>query len=225
MLARIIAAISVFGLWPPESEAAVLAADGLARFQDYLLHASEMLPPHLRDFWIFYAGAAGFAVLFLMVWVMRPRRPAVPEQAKELDPAVAELERIYMRYSESDTQGRHVAASLKGSETGGHRDGSATPTFGWLERLDERGDRFAIRGSPVRIGRHSTNDIILSDVSVHRYHGVLALNEGRKIELMDLGGANGCIVNGIRYQKRVLENGDVVELGEVRLKYHAASRA
>lgn len=43
----------------------------------------------------------------------------------------------------------------------------------------------------------------------------------RRFVITDLGGGNGVLVNKTKYKSRELNDGDTVELGEVRLRFRA----
>ncbi len=79
--------------------------------------------------------------------------------------------------------------------------------------------------SLVRIGRESDNDIRLSAKTVHRYHAVIRRTTDGEVVITDLSGAqgNGVRINGTRVDEARLKKGDVINVGEVRLKF--SSRA
>lgn len=94
--------------------------------------------------------------------------------------------------------------------------------YGWLEMLDGNASRYPLRTTNVRIGRHQDNDVCLRNDSISRRHAVLHFNsENRRFVITDLGGGNGVIVNKSKYTSRELNDGDMVELGEVRLRFRA----
>ncbi len=81
--------------------------------------------------------------------------------------------------------------------TGGHREPSV------------------IRALPTRtqrIGRAPDNDIVVSDLSVSRYHAELRL-AGVTYQIVDLGSHNGTFVNGQRVSAAPLAEGDIVGIG------------
>lgn len=199
---------------------------GVGHWLNFSDLALKRTASQIQENWLIATVVAAVALLTLIVfaaWSVR-RRPkaaaAGPEEA--LDDDGDQLERIYHSYSVSDTQGRRIASAAKTGRNAGL--GVATgPVVAWLERIETPQEmKFPIRSKSVRIGRHSTNDVVLSDSSVHRYHGVIVLNSNGKFELTDLGGANGCVVNGVRREKAELENGDVVAFGEVKLKFQSS---
>jgi len=83
--------------------------------------------------------------------------------------------------------------------------------------------RFALETSTVRIGRSSDCELVLRDAKASRLHALLRHREaGDCIE--DSGGRNGTFVNGWRLRApRVLQQGDVIQLGQTELLYGAAS--
>lgn len=78
-----------------------------------------------------------------------------------------------------------------------------------------------LRPGAVRIGRHAENEICLKNNSVHRKHAVADVAEGGAVTIRDLETQNGVIVNGVRIPSHDLQDGDLVELGEVRLRFIA----
>lgn len=94
--------------------------------------------------------------------------------------------------------------------------------YGWLEMLDGNASRHPLRTTNVRVGRHRDNDICLQNDSISRRHAVLHYNaDTRRFIITDLGGGNGVVVNKTKYKTRELNDGDMVELGEVRLRFRA----
>jgi hypothetical protein len=92
--------------------------------------------------------------------------------------------------------------------------------YGWLDMLDGNASRYPLQTTNVRIGRHRDNDICLMNDSISRRHAVLHFDaDKRSFVITDLGGGNGVIVNKIKQQSHDLNDGDLVELGEVRLRF------
>lgn len=181
--------------------------------------------------WALAAFASIGALLLLLsaIWTRRRAREARACKLIEADPGQAELEQIYHQYSVSDTQGRRLAGAMNcaagsGSAQDAFNGSIREAKVAWLERLGQPPIKIPGDRAMARIGRHSMNDIVLPDSSVHRHHAELAISELGRFELTDLGGANGCIVNGERCQRRELADGDTIELGEVKLKFRTAAR-
>jgi pSer/pThr/pTyr-binding forkhead associated (FHA) protein len=70
----------------------------------------------------------------------------------------------------------------------------------------------------LHLGRSPSADIVLDHVTVSRRHAVLAEEGGRTL-LLDDRSRNGVLVNGERVGRAVLQDGDVIHLGEVVLRY------
>jgi hypothetical protein len=98
--------------------------------------------------------------------------------------------------------------------------------YGWLDMMDGNASRYPLRTTNVRIGRHRDNDICLQNDSISRRHAVLHFNaDSKRFVITDLGGGNGVIVNKIKQQSHDLSDGDLVELGEVRLRFRTNAEA
>jgi hypothetical protein len=94
--------------------------------------------------------------------------------------------------------------------------------YGWLEMMDANSSRYPLSTTNVRIGRHRDNDVCLQNDSISRRHAVLHFNaDNRRFVITDLGGGNGVVVNKIKQPTHELADGDLVELGEVRLRFRA----
>jgi len=97
----------------------------------------------------------------------------------------------------------------------------------WLEMVDN-GERIAIDETTVRIGRHSDNDIRLEEdaeqSTVHRRHATIHVTPDREFIITDLSGedGNGVFVNSERIARRALNDGDLIELGLVKLRFQVA---
>lgn len=77
---------------------------------------------------------------------------------------------------------------------------------------------FPLNQQTVRLGRDRTNDVCLSDKSVSRYHAsVVKVLE--KYFLQDEASTNGTRLNGEGIKKQILKNGDVIEIGNYRLRF------
>ena len=70
----------------------------------------------------------------------------------------------------------------------------------------------------VSVGREPHNAIVVDDPLVSREHAAI-LPVGNDHILEDLGSANGTFVNGTRVERRILQHGDVIELGAFHLRY------
>ena len=93
--------------------------------------------------------------------------------------------------------------------------------YGWLEFLDASSTQVPVTATSLRIGRHPDNDVCLPNKSVHRQHAVLHKTGDGAFVIRDLGTKNGVVVNGKRCGQHNLADNDLIELGEVRLRFVA----
>jgi adenylate cyclase len=77
----------------------------------------------------------------------------------------------------------------------------------------------SLTGGRTRLGRGSDNDVVLSDVSVSRYHAEI-LREPEGWSVHDLKSTNGVEVNRVPVEKAPLRAGDLLTIGsfEVRVE-------
>ncbi len=68
------------------------------------------------------------------------------------------------------------------------------------------------------IGRKPDNDIFLDDPGVSKLHAVI-VTIGNDQVVEDSGSANGVLVNGDKVTKHILQNSDVISIGNFQLKY------
>lgn len=88
-----------------------------------------------------------------------------------------------------------------------------------------KGMRCAIPGDMLRIGREDDNDIRIPSGAVHRYHAAIYRKDYDDWHITDLSGVegNGLIVNGRRCCEARLNDGDLIQLGPGKLRFHAGS--
>ena len=81
---------------------------------------------------------------------------------------------------------------------------------------------FSIRRDMFRIGREADNDIRIPSFAVHRYHAAIHRETFGDYRITDLSGneGNGLVVNGRRCSDAQLADGDLIELGPGRLRFH-----
>lgn len=103
-----------------------------------------------------------------------------------------------------------------------HISGIQQLQFGHFEIVGNEQTIFGIDGQSMSIGRHSDNDIQLSNDSVHRHHAHLHISPEGVPTINDLDTVNGVFVNGQKIDKKGLVSGDLIELGEVRLRFVGA---
>lgn len=82
----------------------------------------------------------------------------------------------------------------------------------------QSGAEFVLERPSQVIGRTPENDIVLNHKSISRHHAKI-VHEGNRYTILDLESANGVRVGGVEHDKVDLQSGDVIELGEVRLRF------
>ncbi|MGB6057438.1 MAG: BTAD domain-containing putative transcriptional regulator [Microthrixaceae bacterium] len=86
----------------------------------------------------------------------------------------------------------------------------------WIE-LDDR--RFPLDTQVVTLGRLNDRDIVLPDDRVSRHHAELR-RTGANYRVIDVGSANGTLVNGAPADGSDLSDGDRIRLGDTELVFH-----
>jgi len=79
-------------------------------------------------------------------------------------------------------------------------------------------DRFTLDQPRVMIGRHERNDVSLDNRFVSRHHALLVSREDA-IYVVDLQSTNGTFVNASPVTRHPLRDGDVIQIGNYRLRY------
>jgi hypothetical protein len=91
--------------------------------------------------------------------------------------------------------------------------------YAWLQFLDAESTRIPVSAAALRIGRHQDNDLCIPNKSVHRHHALLHRTSAGDFIIRDLGTKNGVLINGRRCAEHRLQTNDLIELGEVRLRF------
>lgn len=89
---------------------------------------------------------------------------------------------------------------------------------GQIERVVEL-DVTDAPGALVKLGRMASATLCLDDASVSRIHAVVERDRQGLLVLMDLASPNGTFVNGERIERHVLADGDLVQVGDVMLRF------
>jgi len=79
---------------------------------------------------------------------------------------------------------------------------------------------FELSDTPVRIGRHADNELVLPYGYVSGHHARLELREG-VWQIEDLDSTNGTLINGHPADHTALSNGDQISLGSLDLRFTA----
>jgi pSer/pThr/pTyr-binding forkhead associated (FHA) protein len=76
------------------------------------------------------------------------------------------------------------------------------------------GARFLLDAPETKIGRDTTNEIQLDDITVSRTHAMITKKNGYSIK--DLGSLNGTYLNAVAVRESKVNAGDEIQIG----KYH-----
>jgi len=80
------------------------------------------------------------------------------------------------------------------------------------------GQRFQLARTEMTIGRTEENDIVVPHRSISAQHAKIVFDAG-VYRVIDMDSANGVLVNGEEYARVDLRNGDIIELGHVKLRF------
>ncbi len=84
-----------------------------------------------------------------------------------------------------------------------------------------QGRIFDVEWPAVTIGRTDENEIAIDHASISRHHAKIVCEEG-VYKLYDLDSANGVLVNGEEFTVCDLRWGDIIELGQVKIRFSSA---
>lgn len=95
------------------------------------------------------------------------------------------------------------------------------PAGAWLDVDKPRPAYHKMEGELLRIGRDRENDLRLEDPNVHLHHALIQRTPDAEFILVDVTGGkgNGTLVNGRRMARARLRDGDLIELGNSRVRF------
>lgn len=82
-----------------------------------------------------------------------------------------------------------------------------------------KGSRFLVDVATTTIGRATSADISLDDITVSRSHAQVTRVESGDFEISDLQSLNGTYLNGTAITQSRLAVGDEIQIGKFRLTY------
>jgi hypothetical protein len=95
-----------------------------------------------------------------------------------------------------------------------------TPTtYGYLEEFDGLGTRHPISKTTICIGRSADTDVCLVNDSISSHHAEIHRRRDGGFYIVDLASTNGVYVNEKKVDRTELNDGDFLELGEVRFRF------
>jgi len=86
------------------------------------------------------------------------------------------------------------------------------------------GAEFSLEGERLTVGRADEAVITINHSSVSRLHAELHALDENRWEVIDQGSSNGIRINGVELRRGIIEPGDALELGDVRLRFVAAGK-
>lgn len=108
--------------------------------------------------------------------------------------------------------------SVENSSKRARNDRTQVLSKGSISVLEDSGKRIKL-GQRVRVGRDDSNDWIIEDLTVSRFHAeILATNSGG-FYIVDLKSENGTFVNGKPVKRHDLIPGDLISVGHVTRKF------
>lgn len=99
------------------------------------------------------------------------------------------------------------------------RKSEVTKPLAWLEMCDDKQSRTPVTISSLKIGRGRHNDLVIRNDSVSGNHCVINLTREGVWTVSDLQSGNGTMVNDQPITQANLQNGDIIELGELRMRF------
>lgn len=86
--------------------------------------------------------------------------------------------------------------------------------------LEVNNDRLPLSAPGILVGRGTESDLRIDDPGVSRRHLELRVDDNAVVTLHDLNSTNGVSVNGHRVGTAVLNDGDVIRLGNTTMTLH-----
>jgi chromosome segregation ATPase len=86
-----------------------------------------------------------------------------------------------------------------------------------LMPMEHEGEPIVLDRPVLCIGRTPDNDVCIPSKLISRRHARLLIS-ANGVVVEDAGSTNGCYVNGIEVTQRLLQEGDVLELGDLRFR-------
>jgi hypothetical protein len=101
--------------------------------------------------------------------------------------------------------------------------GPADSAMVFIHRGPSRGARFLITSEGVSIGRASSNQVFLDDVTVSRAHAKIAYQD-KSFLFSDLGSLNGSYINNKQTSSHTLKTGDEIQIGKFHMLFIGAKQ-
>ncbi len=146
------------------------------------------------------------------------------EHAQKIANQQAELEKIKQAKQVEERRKQELEAKQKQEQVLLQQQSEIKQVFGKFPTLsyeiENQQDNYTISKHQISIGRQAQNDIVLQHPTVSRQHALIYFEQGT-FYLKDLGSSNGSIINGRPITHQALQNGDLIEIGEVILHFYS----
>ena len=119
---------------------------------------------------------------------------------------------------ETDETTLSIPAVVAGAPAG---PGTGSTAVLHIARGPNAGSNFAIGESRLQAGRHPDSDVFLDDITVSRRHATFE-RTADGVVVQDVGSLNGTYVNRDRIDRRVLADGDEIQIGRYVIVFRAA---
>jgi FHA domain/von Willebrand factor type A domain len=156
--------------------------------------------------WMWWA-VGGLATLLLIVFLITGSRRRAAEEERRIE----ELRRA--------EQARVLEEMLLDQKSDPSTVLATPAPFAYLEMCDADQTRHSVTVTNFRIGRGQHNDLVLRNDSVSGNHCTLSRNRQGEWVLTDLKSGNGLIVNGSQVKESALRHGDLIELGDLKMRF------
>jgi len=149
-----------------------------------------------------------------------PDQPPLDDAGKDEPDESAKLDALP---GEDKPAGELPPAPVTPPDSISHIEIPVAPLTTGIILVREDGVRMQVTALPAVIGRSSDCQVILADESVSNHHAEIFIDaETGEVNIRDLGSRNGLWVNDQPTSWNVLQDGDVIGCGSVRLTYQYA---
>ena len=156
---------------------------------------------------------AGVGLVICLLAFITYRMTRGRGQVLDTPPSVAAFSPVSPSREETSRMRPGVAPTVAVDER------SQSTPLATLQPVMAGGSPHVVRNAMVTIGRASDCDIRLSDDTVSAHHATLVHKRDGSFELTDMGSRNGVRVNGERVERRMVSNGDRIELGAAQFRF------
>jgi len=92
--------------------------------------------------------------------------------------------------------------------------------FATIDAMDGSGTIYYLDKDATRIGRGDDNEITFNNNSISTHHAEIHKRREGDVFIVDLASTNGVYLNEDKVTKATLKDGDLIELGDVRLRFN-----